>query len=220
MIKVCLNCSCELFGNQKKFCSVVCANKINNKVSRYKNIVSKYPKFCGLCQVCGNDIIAKNAGFDKKNRKFCSCHCKTISNNKTRVWKESTRRITGERSRKLFTGKKLTPEQCEIRRINNLGEKSHFWRGGLTDTNRKLRNSSFTKNWRNSVFERDNYTCADCKVRGKKLAAHHLINWSDDESLRFELSNGITLCWDCHYKRHKGADFWKRSSRFKKPILV
>ena len=23
-------------------------------------------------------------------------------------------------------------------------------------------------------------------------------------------NNGITLCWKCHYKRHKDSNFWKR----------
>lgn len=36
------------------------------------------------------------------------------------------------------------------------------WQGGITPIKAKTRNSSEWKNWRKSVFERDNYTCQEC----------------------------------------------------------
>lgn len=66
------------------------------------------------------------------------------------------------------------------------------------------RSSAEYKAWRTAVFERDNYTCQICGERGKKLNAHHLKRWVDAPKLRFELSNGITLCEKCHKKVHKG----------------
>lgn len=52
--------------------------------------------------------------------------------------------------------------------------------------------------WRKKIFQRDK----QCKMPGcnsrYKLQAHHIKRWSDAHSLRYELSNGITLCSKCH----------------------
>ena len=106
---------------------------------------------------------------------------------------------------KLHKGAKRTKEHKEKLRLANLGEKSHFWKGGLTDENRKLRNSSMAKNWRKEVFERDDYTCQDCGLtsgNGKAviLNADHIKSWSKYPELRFDLDNGRTLCLECHKK--------------------
>ena len=55
------------------------------------------------------------------------------------------------------------------------------------------------KIWRKKVFERDNYTCTQCG-KGGKLQAHHIKRWADYPELRFDVSNGQTLCVGCHSK--------------------
>jgi transposase len=57
--------------------------------------------------------------------------------------------------------------------------------------------------WRKSVLKRDNFTCQVCGKHGGKLNAHHLNNFSEFKELRYELSNGITLCKNCHEEFHK-----------------
>lgn len=52
--------------------------------------------------------------------------------------------------------------------------------------------------WRKAVFERDDYTCQECEERGGILNADHIKRWSLYPELRFELSNGRTLCLPCH----------------------
>jgi len=54
------------------------------------------------------------------------------------------------------------------------------------------------KQWRTAVFERDNYTCNGCRVVGGYLEAHHVLPWSTFPDRRFDVSNGITVCLDCH----------------------
>jgi len=39
------------------------------------------------------------------------------------------------------------------------GEKSHFWKGGITPEHIKSRNSTENCLWREAVFARDNWTC-------------------------------------------------------------
>lgn len=54
--------------------------------------------------------------------------------------------------------------------------------------------------WRKSIFERDSYTCQNCRQRGGKLQAHHIVPYRESPELRHDLNNGITLCFDCHKK--------------------
>jgi len=80
------------------------------------------------------------------------------------------------------------------------GEKSHLWRGGITEASRIQRNSAEYDNWRKAVFERDGYTCQHCGQIGGKLCADHIKEWSLYPALRFDLDNGRTLCYPCHHK--------------------
>ena len=56
------------------------------------------------------------------------------------------------------------------------------------------------REWRTQVFERDDYTCRDCEVKGGELNAHHIFQWSFNELFRFLLWNGVTMCVKCHKK--------------------
>lgn len=78
------------------------------------------------------------------------------------------------------------------------GELAPTWKGGVTPVNKLLRNNSDYRLWRKSVFERDKYTCQRCKEVGGILRGHHILNWADNEELRYDVGNGITLCNKCH----------------------
>lgn len=56
--------------------------------------------------------------------------------------------------------------------------------------------------WRIAVYERDGYTCQVCLKCGGSLVAHHLRSYSNNKDLRVVISNGITLCKNCHKKFH------------------
>lgn len=30
------------------------------------------------------------------------------------------------------------------------------------------------------------------------MQAHHILRWADAPSLRFDVNNGVTLCYNCH----------------------
>lgn len=89
-------------------------------------------------------------------------------------------------------------KSCGCLRKEYSGEKHWNWQGGKTKDITKERNSYKYGLWRKSIFKRDNYTCQCCGKKGGKLNAHHIENFADNEDLRFDINNGITLCEECH----------------------
>lgn len=81
----------------------------------------------------------------------------------------------------------------------NRGESHWNWKGGISNERCRIRQSSEYKNWRKEVFCRDNWTCA-CGKRGGYLEADHIKGFAEYPELRFEVSNGRTLCKPCHIK--------------------
>lgn len=90
--------------------------------------------------------------------------------------------------------------------LANSGSNHWNWKGGIDSINRLMRNSSSHKGWSKSVKQRDKWICQNCfKKQSSKspLVAHHIVGWNKDHSLRFDISNGITLCRACHVSLHK-----------------
>jgi hypothetical protein len=56
--------------------------------------------------------------------------------------------------------------------------------------------------WRRAVLWRDLFTCQDCGAKGTELQAHHIEPWATFPALRFDVSNGLTLCIECHRAIH------------------
>ena len=108
-----------------------------------------------------------------------------------------------DKIRKANIGKHASIETKKKQSKAHEKEKSHWWKGGITPINIKIRNSIEFRLWREAVFARDNYTCQKCKERGGKLNAHHIQSFSQYPELRFAIDNGITLCQKCHQKFHK-----------------
>ncbi len=156
----------------------------------------KRHKISKICFHCRNEYF-KNPRYDYaqwNTSKFCSNKCRgqdselkermRIVGSKPSIWNEEQRLQISLRQR---------------------GSKSHFWKGGITPVNKHLRTTAQYKNWRKSVFERDNYTCQICSIRSKNgtsvyLESHHVRSFALFPELRFELSNGRTLCKECHKK--------------------
>lgn len=113
-----------------------------------------------------------------------------------------------QKIREYRLGKKAsekTKKKMSLQRIGNkysLGKNSgalcHFWKGGVTPTNKVIRNSFEYKRWRTLVFQRDDFTCQSCGVKGVMLHADHELPFAYFPDLRFEVLNGQTLCINCH----------------------
>lgn len=124
---------------------------------------------------CGNKTI-KNSSMIRRGI-VISCGC---------VQKEKL-----ELGRQYYKGKK---------RPENSGDKCHLWRGGIYPKHLAERQTLEYKQWRTSVFTRDEFTCQSCKKVGGKLNADHIVPFSANEKLRLDINNGRTLCVECHRK--------------------
>lgn len=114
--------------------------------------------------------------------------------------------------RKVIIPENIRPLFVEIReqiniewgKVNPKTNKYHWnWKGGITSENHTIRNSYKYKEWRASVFERDDYTCQECFDVGGTLHAHHIKHFAEHPKLRFVIDNGVTLCKECHKLEHE-----------------
>lgn len=83
---------------------------------------------------------------------------------------------------------------------------------GKTALRDQIENLVEYKNWRKSVYERDDFICQLCKKRGNTLNAHHkktfksiikennitTVNQALQCKKLWEINNGATLCEKCH----------------------
>lgn len=107
--------------------------------------------------------------------------------------------------------------QCR-KRENNMSEDDILWNEFITPIQEKIRKLIEYKNWRNKIYERDNYICVSCGYdKGKILNAHHnkffckiitenkitTIEEAKECQELWDINNGITLCKKCHIEIHK-----------------
>jgi hypothetical protein len=84
-----------------------------------------------------------------------------------------------------------------------LGENNPRYNPNLTNEEReKKRDTLENINWRNHVFERDNYTCLCCGQHSGNINAHHIDGYEWCKEKRYNIENGVTLCKKCHDKFH------------------
>lgn len=98
-------------------------------------------------------------------------------------------------------GRKLSPESIEKVR-QALRKRS------------KSRVSWTSKEWRRQVLERDGHKCVQCGSLGPYFHVHHIVPWKKSVKLRFEVSNGQTLCASCHAK-----EGWKNKELSEKGLF-
>lgn len=92
------------------------------------------------------------------------------------------------------------------------GENHWAWKGGTRQLRKDIQDIGEYKTWRTACFERDKYACVSCGDVGGKLIVDHKKAFSEiiyenkvttlEEALAcsqlWDISNGRTLCEDCH----------------------
>lgn len=200
--KKCLHCGCEFAKHYhesrnsyagRKYCSKGCSNAAR----RGRPLSEEHKKKLGeksLGRKHLPETIAKISGANSRHWKGGKPKCS-----------ECGCELASTRARRCFP--------CYAKQA--VGSKSSHWLGGITPERAKIRNSAEMLEWRKSVFQRDNYTCQICGVRGAHLHAHHIVPFSVDESLRFDVGNGQTLCKTCHKMVHSGVNGMRKPAIIK-----
>lgn len=86
----------------------------------------------------------------------------------------------------------------------------HRWKGTehpnyRSNARRRNRGDGHAK-WARAVISRDHATCRHCGAQGVELHAHHVKSYRDHPELRLDVSNGITLCYRCHWLVHAASN--------------
>ena len=95
-------------------------------------------------------------------------------------------------------GHKTNPGGYKILKGHNAKEKHWNWKGGIS-TEDRLERVKFKREIQKLIFERDNFTCQMCGIKGVALQVDHIQPWAEYVELRFSMDNCRTLCMNCHY---------------------
>lgn len=173
-----------------------CNKLFSKKENKYDNIPYKQflkIKFC--CRKCYLEYCHRNAKkvFNKNVFKCSECKKERLVDYKE-LWVIKKRNAT-----KCFKCSRLKKGHTNRGSFKkgiipwNKGKgKATYWQ--------RIKTSKRWKDWRTRVFKRDKYTCQKCWKQGGELHPHHIKQKSLFPELIFIVSNGLTLCKDCHKK--------------------
>lgn len=159
-----------------------------------------------ICHVCRKHFTVSPS---KERIKYCSynCYWSTLKGSEPKHLRDKSHLVgnkhrIGQRPVNAFT-KGMTPWNKGKKYQAVSGRNNPNWKGGVTAENEQIRKSIEYKEWRISVFERDEYTCQECGAsKSNELNAEHILPFSLFPEHRFNIDNGKTLCVDCHRNTH------------------
>jgi 5-methylcytosine-specific restriction endonuclease McrA len=167
----------------KRFCSFECAS----------------PALYVTCQNCGISFRSSPSN----HQKYCSKQCVDSSelvrvaraNSVRQAWKDEEKRIHIMEG----IGKRSNSDDWKSAAHFQKGEKHPRFKGNRSTRTSSYENKQFVK----EVLKRDSYTCQHCGSK-EYLHVHHIQAWAEYPELRYEVTNGITVCEECHIKIHGG----------------
>lgn len=227
----CLTKKCEICGklirvrNKSKYdktlyCSDECRQKgwaskyVGEKAPNYRN-GNRSKTVKRKCTVCGKTVQRQISQKIWENC-FCSPQCRSLYNKKMFSGEKSPKyskvEVVCEECGKVYKTYNCTQnktrfcsKQCRANwQSKRMSGTSHpLWNNGSSGERSRAWVSREYKAWRKAVFERDNYTCQKCgDTQGGNLNAHHIKPFAQYKELRYDVSNGITLCEKCHIEIH------------------
>lgn len=191
-----------------KCCSKECRYK-QTGLSNSKALTGRiYKRETRICPTCNKEFMVAPSN----PKRYCSRNCANQSSEKSKRSRIALleRWSNPEQKQQLIDGIKIRSQSDEWRNAPHFqkGEKHPRFKGNKNDRATERVRYPY-KEWRWAVFKRDNFTCQDCGQHGGILTAHHIAEWANAPALRYEVSNGVTLCEPCHDKRHG----WERKPK-------
>jgi len=185
------------------------------------------------CSDCGIEWMKSKYTIKEWNGRCRSCAAKHFCANDDFKAKKSARAKAqviqqgGIPNAVHFTSERMRGEKNVNWGGGRKGENHHNWKGGITPKTRTIRESLKYKQWRTSIFNRDDYTCQLCGERGGRLHVdHHPIPFhklfhelnttlgaekADEFQPLWDISNGRTLCKACHLAH--GWNYFKEKNK-------
>ena len=183
------------------------------------------------CECCGKPFHRAEWEIKSNRHKNCSFECARESTKVKNTGSDrggKVKRLCAQCGIEFFARKdvvnigngRFCSRSCSSK--SHLGEKAHNWKGGKVFGADFIRKSAKYKEWRQTIFIRDGFTCQKCGDNtGGNLEAHHIKHVSElikeildyMPLIRFEeacmlylplwdISNGTTLCNKCHKTVH------------------
>jgi len=152
--------------------------------------------------------------------KFCSLSCRGKAQAVSQRGKNNPKWLGGAREKvcqhcgvrftlkpkqpiTTFRNQKFCSKACADKGgFRRTGEQHPLYKPDSRRNNRRGKHGA----WSRSVISRDRATCQQCGATGIELHAHHIKPFRDFPELRWELSNGITLCHKCHWAVHAASN--------------
>lgn len=138
------------------------------------------------CKRCGGDYLVK------PHRAETSVYCSKACTSHNKRCERCNNPITKRPGRRRFCSKRCSSAFM-------VGPNASVWKGGVTRGRNK--NAAKQRAWSRAVFQRDKFRCQTCGSN-RNLHAHHVLPYATHRRLRFVVSNGKTLCAQCHSAVH------------------
>jgi NUMOD3 motif/HNH endonuclease len=183
---------------------------VDGKDTKMYHLREKGDDMLRICTKCNKE---KELEKFVKQQNYYRYKCKDCWNKERRTGKPNTGRFKKgvssspdtqfkKGATSLRKGIPLT-EACK-KKISDARKGQRSWKKGLSGFPRptkrkKTRTGYYAKEWIKKVKERDGNKCVECSST-YRVAAHHIKSWKDHPDLRFDVTNGITLCCRCHVK--------------------
>ena len=142
------------------------------------------------CDYCNNSITRSPSHINRGKFNACSSHCRA--------------KLTGQLLKTDFEYAERKRQIAKLighRPPLKIGRNHWNWKGGISKPNSRGSDYKY-KQWHKDVLVKYNFTCQECGIRGGKLSAHHIKQWSEYKELRYDVGNGICLCYKCHMILH------------------
>ena len=194
-----------LAGSKKKVWIKCLTDETHPDYDQYVSCIKKGVgcPYCAGHRVCLTNSLGYNCpeSLELWSDKNSKSPYEYTSHSSQKVWWKCENGIHDDYKRKISNSNiyHFGCPECEVENhVYPTGENAPSWKGGVCNESMKIRKSTKYKNWRSSIFEKDNYTCQCCGKYSGRLQAHHIYSFAEYESLRFDINNGVTMCFNCH----------------------